>query len=136
MCALSLKFDKASPEYVLKTSEVGKTFRFIFSNVKLLVPKLRVSAQVQLAIERRLTGSPAAYNYSNTIVREYIVPNGTSQWSRENVFCGDFLPGRRCAKCCKDVQKCKKMQKYAKSCKIGVFFIFRFVFDAHFYING
>ena len=90
---LEITFEKQSPEYVLKTSESGKTFRYIFSKMRLLVPKLRLANNLTLMLERKLTGSPFAFNYLNTIVREYIVPTGTQQWTRENVFCGDFVPG-------------------------------------------
>ena len=121
MSHLEISFEKQNANYVLKSSETGKTFRYVFSNMRLLVPKLRINNNLQLMIERKLAASPCAYNYLNTIVREYIVPSGTSQWNRENCFCGDFLPGELCIVL---VLYCIVLVLVLYCCKICQFIIF------------
>ena len=65
MCSLSITLHKQKNELFLKTTEVDKRFRFIFTKLKLIVPKITVAPQVQLALERRLLQNPAAYHHMN-----------------------------------------------------------------------
>ena len=92
MCSIGLNFYLADPEVVLKSEQLGQTFKYEILNFKLILKQVVANESFQLKFEEKLLKNPAIYNYNHLAVREFNIPVGLKNVSFSDVFQNHFLP--------------------------------------------
>ena len=83
---LRIFFVRSKPEIVLIHDDVAKNYKITITQANLYVRKMTVSEQVFIAIEKTLTKTPALYRYTEVLPKTFLIPTGSRNWSKEDVF--------------------------------------------------
>ena len=92
MSHLSYHFFLASADQVLKSAEPDMKFKFEIRNFKLHYNKIEVNESLALAIERRLSGTPAKYPLINFTTRDFIIPANLQVHTIDDIFSNVRIP--------------------------------------------
>jgi hypothetical protein len=87
--SIKLKFIRSDDNFVL-LGEEGKSYKIKFNKLKLQVRKIKIDPGYQQTLEHQLASTPALYNVTQSKIKTFNIPTGTTSIDIPNIIQGNI----------------------------------------------